>query len=163
HVNAADAFDGQDLLEVVDTLPRFDHGEEQDFFVGSLPVIGTILGSTKRPEAAFAHGWIATRANQRLGFSPGVAHGTDDAHGSGIEHAHDVAGIIPGYAHQRGCLAAALDGLQDRHNVVDVAGAVLHIDGDAIPALRRIDFGGKGIGNCHPTTDAVHAVGDFLF
>ena len=83
-VDAADALDGQDLLQVVHGLPRLDHGEQQDLLVGLLPVVGAVLRGAVGPEAALAHRRIAARAHQRLGLGLGVDHRADDAHGAGV-------------------------------------------------------------------------------
>ncbi len=161
-VDAVQALHGQDVVQVADRLARLDHGEQQHLLVGVLPVVGAgVLGGAERPEAALAHRRIAAGAHVGFGFRLGVDHRADQPHGAGIERAHDVGGVVPGHAHQRGGVAGA-HGLQHRHQVVHGGRAVLHVDGDAVPALRGVDLGREGIGDAGPAAHHLLAVGDLL-
>ena len=92
---------------------------------------------------------------------------TDPGHveGNAVFAYHDAFNPDPGEVEElkeRRRIARALDRRQHRHRIVDVAAAVLHVDGHAVPALCGIDLARKGIGNRRPAADAAHAVGDLL-
>ena len=118
-----------------------------------LAIVGAgVEADPGRAEAAVALGRVAAGADEALGLFGRVDHRADDAVAAGIEHLHDDPGLVPGHPGERRD-GAARDRLEQRQRDIVAERPVLQVDGQAVPALRRHDLGGKAVRQLQPAVD----------
>src|SRR5918995_898060 len=163
-IDAADARHLADGVDVVDRLLGLDHGNDQHFVVGRRLVgRGRAVGAgADRAVAALALGRIERIGDQRLGFGDVVHHRADHAPGAAVQDLADDAGLVPWHAHQR-CHRMLVHRLEAGDHRMIVLHAVLHVEGDAVPAALRHGLGREAAGDGEPCVDAGLALFEALF
>src|SRR4051812_48606170 len=153
-IDAVDALDVEDRLHVLDRSLGLHHRQQYDLVIsGPLIFAGAAIH-------AGADGTIGAHALRRIfgvgdeipGFLRRVDHRADHAIGAAIQHLADDAGLVPGHAHHRRHRVSAhrLEALHHREIILHT---VLYVDGDAVEATLRDDFGGEAGGNREPRVD----------
>ena len=118
-----------------------------------LGIVGAAIEKrADRAEASLAARRIGRRATKSSRFRRRVHHRADDAVGAGVEHFHQDAGLEPRHAHERHGRRRR-DRCQRAKRGAVVAHAVLHVDGQAVPALMRHRLGGEGMRDGNPAVD----------
>ena len=152
-VDRVQAFDREDRIQVVERLRRLDHGEGDDGLVGVLGIVGAaVQRGADGPEAARALRRVVRPGDQLLRVFSRVDHRADDSVGPGVQRLHQDAGLEPGHTHD-GHRGGGADGLQHGHQRGFVDQAVLHVDGQRVPALVGHELGAEAVGDGQPAVD----------
>ena len=145
-----DAWHRGNLLDNRQRFHRLDHRDDGDAGVGTRHIAHAVARPhTHRPQAAAAGGRVETGFDKPLRLGHAVHHRRHDAHGAGIQHAANDAGLVPRHPHDRGD-AGQIDGADHFHRRFIAHAAVLHVDQRPIKAGLGEDLGGQAAGQHAP-------------
>ena len=134
-------------------LDRFHHGKDHGHAIGLTQVFaGRQPGGLERriaAPAARADRRIFGGPHQQFGLGPGIDHGSDDGHGTGIQRLARNGGIVPQGADD-GRPARRIDRGNHRGGIGKADHAVLHVERHALNRQPRHLARQLGRGNRHP-------------
>ena len=151
-VDAVDAWNREDLVELLDAAERLDHRDADHLLIG-VTRVGTL--SRRDPHgavAAAALGRVTAGASRLLCLLRARDEGDDDTGGAEIEGAHHDPGLVGRDADERRD-ARERDRLEHRPGGLEPREAVLEVDAGPVEAALSEHLGCEGVGDRAPAAE----------
>ena len=145
-----DSRHGENLVDPIDRVDRFDLDRADDLLVGVRRVIrAAVKEAAIRAEAAHAHRRVAAGADRLLRLGLVVHPGDHDAVRAAIEDPLDLDRVVPVHAGHRDSVGGR-DRLEHLHHREQVDRAVLAVDDQPVPTGVRHRLGGQRARGAEP-------------